>query len=161
MKLRGFTIVELIIIITIMGILLTLGVVNLSSSQASARDAERKGDLEGIAMYLETFYTSGSDNSLSRGRYPSIADMNSYDKQIKTLRDIDPRLLRAPGLNGSNNITSLTASPPNYNTREYFYTPMTSLPDLCETVDEICTHFILTSYGETNPIGITVSSKNQ
>jgi len=160
MKLRGFTIIEIIIVITVMGILLTLGIVNLSSSQANARDAERKGDLEGIAMYLETFYTSGSDNSLSRGRYPSIAEMIGYNNQTKTLRDIDPRLLRAPGPDED---TSLIASPPDYlNTKDkYFYTPMTS-SGLCNTINDVCTHFELWSYSETNPYkGINISSKNQ
>lgn len=63
MKSRGFTIVELIVTITIMAILLTLGVVNLRSSQANARDAERKTDIESLATNLETFYNSGTNSS--------------------------------------------------------------------------------------------------
>lgn len=38
MERRGFTIVELIITITIMGILLTLAVVNVGTTQLNARD---------------------------------------------------------------------------------------------------------------------------
>ncbi len=63
MRRRGFTIVELVIVITIMAILLTLGVVNLRSAQANARDTERKTDIESIAQHLETYYTSGTDSS--------------------------------------------------------------------------------------------------
>ena len=55
MKRRGFTIVELIIVITIMGTLLILGVVNLRGSQANSRDAERRTDIETIATHMETF----------------------------------------------------------------------------------------------------------
>lgn len=55
----GFTIVELIITITIMGILMTLAVVNINSTQASARDNERTADIDAIQTNLESFYTGG------------------------------------------------------------------------------------------------------
>ncbi len=71
MKRRGFTIVELIIVITIMGALLVLNVVNLRDSQVSARDTERKTDIETIITHLDNFYSYGSDTSTSVGRYPS------------------------------------------------------------------------------------------
>ena len=71
MNRRGFTIVELLIVITIMGILLVLGVANLRSSQISARDSERKTDIDSIALHLDTYYTSGSDYSTTFGKYPS------------------------------------------------------------------------------------------
>ena len=71
MKRRGFTIVELLIVITIMGTLLTLGVASLRASQISARDSERKTDIETIATQLENYYITGSDYSMSVGRYPS------------------------------------------------------------------------------------------
>lgn len=61
---RGFTIIELVIVITIMAILMTMGVVNFRSSQANARDTQRKTDIESIAQHLETYYTSGTDNSV-------------------------------------------------------------------------------------------------
>lgn len=60
---RGFTIVELIITITIMGILLTLAVVNVNATQVSARDDQRKADVEAIANHLESFYASGASSN--------------------------------------------------------------------------------------------------
>lgn len=67
MKRLGFTVVEILITITIMGILLTLAVVNLSGSQVNARDDERKADVEALQVNLETFYRSGAqvDNAPS------------------------------------------------------------------------------------------------
>ena len=50
---RGFTIVELVITITIMGILLTVAIVNLNATQANGRDAERRGDVESLALNIE------------------------------------------------------------------------------------------------------------
>jgi prepilin-type N-terminal cleavage/methylation domain-containing protein len=66
MNRRGFTIVELVIVIAIMAVLLTLGVVNVRASQIDARDAERKTDIETIAQHLETFYTSGADDNTTK-----------------------------------------------------------------------------------------------
>jgi len=62
MSRRGFTIVELIITISIMAILLTLGTISLSGSQANGRDSERKTDIESLSQHLETFYAAGTNN---------------------------------------------------------------------------------------------------
>ena len=48
-KPRGFTIVELVVVMTIMAILLTLGVVCLNASQLNARNMKRDTDLDAIA----------------------------------------------------------------------------------------------------------------
>lgn len=63
MRTRGFTIIELIITITIMGILLTLAAVGLATTQVKARDDERRTDVEAIKTNLESFYTSGATES--------------------------------------------------------------------------------------------------
>ena len=79
---RGFTIIEIIIVITVMGALLILAVVNLRGSQISARDAERKTDIETIALHLDNYYTSGSDYSQSVGKYPSTALTSGQSLQV-------------------------------------------------------------------------------
>jgi len=106
---RGFTIVELIIVITIMCILLTLGVVNLRSTQSNGYDAERKIDIENIALHLDVYYKSGADiigtnGTNDTGSYPSV-DLISQETTM--LRDIDVKSLRAPGVETG---TSLVAS---------------------------------------------------
>jgi prepilin-type N-terminal cleavage/methylation domain-containing protein len=69
---RGFTVVELIITITIMGILLLLTVINVNASQVSARDNERAGDVEAIGSNLETVYGTGV---VSGGSPPTISNL--------------------------------------------------------------------------------------
>lgn len=59
----GFTLVELLVVITIIGILATIGLVAFQSSQMRARDAQRKSDLEQISKSLELFYSD-------YGKYP-------------------------------------------------------------------------------------------
>ena len=85
---RGFTVVEIIITITIMGILLTLAVVNLTASQVNGRDAERKGDIEALSTNLETFYRNGTDASPTVGRYPSTAITASESALRAALRGV-------------------------------------------------------------------------
>jgi len=63
MNRRGFTITELLIVIVVMGILLTLGVVNLRGSQVSSRDSERKSDIDALALHLESYYNNGNDST--------------------------------------------------------------------------------------------------
>ena len=54
MNKTGFTLIELMVAISIVAILATIGMMMFSSAQGTARDAKRKGDIEDIkkAMYL-------------------------------------------------------------------------------------------------------------
>ena len=72
MNKRGFSIVELVVVITIIGILLTLAAVSFRNYQADARNVERKDRAENIVRYLEDIYKTGSTNpAVDRGTYPS------------------------------------------------------------------------------------------
>lgn len=52
----GFTLIELLVVIAIIGILATFGVANFLPSQARARDARRKNDLDQIKKALRIYY---------------------------------------------------------------------------------------------------------
>jgi len=159
MKRRGFTIIELIIVVTIMGILLTIGVVNLRGSQANGRDAERKVDVDTIALHLETYYTSGTDGSTTIGTYPStIITSDVYSSVIASLRDIDVKSITSPGVDDpANSFTSATNNtqtkdgvmPKPYtstdviNQYNYIYQPIQSDGTLCTTALQECRKFNL------------------
>jgi len=153
-NLGGFTIVELIIIITVMGILIILGTINMTDAQINARDAERKGDIESIAMNLETFYTSGTDDSTDIGYYPSQERLTYNASQY--LPDLNPEALQAPGSNDSKLFK--TSAP---TTAQYGYQ--------CTSYDvnnTKCRNFTLYYHTEKPQTGCTdniciVTSKNQ
>ncbi len=174
MKWRGFTIVELIITITIMGILLTLAVVSLNSTQVNARDTERKGDVESLALNIEGYYTNvDPDLFMSGGTYLGSSYMN--DSEIKKfLPDLDLKNAHAPGTAESDpisirpaatsNATTATISPkPAKDNDIYVYQPLTKDGDLCEDpfVDGDCRRFNIFYYKESDNTVQMITSKHQ
>lgn len=81
---RGFTVVELVVVMVIMAIILAIGGLSINSSRANARDTERTTDIEVLARGLETRYSRGKINSdvtavpayVTPGTYPSINEIN-------------------------------------------------------------------------------------
>jgi prepilin-type N-terminal cleavage/methylation domain-containing protein len=62
-KNKGFTLVELVVVMSIISLLASIITVNINGYMAKARDARRKADLRNIALALEIYYTSA-------GHYP-------------------------------------------------------------------------------------------
>ena len=61
---KGFTLMELLIVIALIGILVTMGVASYSTAQIKSRDARRKSDMKTIQNGFEQYY---SENN---GDYP-------------------------------------------------------------------------------------------
>jgi type II secretion system protein G len=57
---KGFTLVELLVVIAIIAILSTLSVVALNSARAKSRDARRQSDIKQIRTALDMYYDSSS-----------------------------------------------------------------------------------------------------
>lgn len=57
MKNKGFTLLELLVVIGIIAILISLVSVSYSNAQKSSRDARRKQDLSIIQSAMEQYYT--------------------------------------------------------------------------------------------------------
>ncbi len=68
-KQQGFTIVELLIVIVVIGILAALVVTTFSGIQQKARNTERETDIKAIHGQLEAYYAQN-------GRYPTLANVN-------------------------------------------------------------------------------------
>ncbi|MES2876490.1 MAG: type II secretion system protein [Patescibacteria group bacterium] len=80
---RGFSIVEVLVTLIVIGILLGLGTVGLRASLANARDAERQADIEVIARGLEAYYDRGNPYYIAggtKGSYPGSNMVVSINK---------------------------------------------------------------------------------
>lgn len=53
---RGFTMIEILVVVTIIGILITLGIRSYNATQIKARDVRRKADLNNLAKPLEAYF---------------------------------------------------------------------------------------------------------
>lgn len=85
----GFTIVELLIVIVVIGILAALVVVTYNGIQQKARDTERKTDINAIHGQLEAY-------NAQNGKYPTKANVNDATWRGTNMKGLDPAALRDP-----------------------------------------------------------------
>jgi len=94
---RGFTIVELLIVIVVIGILAALVITTYNGIQEKARDTERKTDVNALHGQIEAFQAQN-------GKYPCIAaatstcadDINSSTFRANNMKGLDPAALADP-----------------------------------------------------------------
>lgn len=77
---QGFTIVELLVVIVIIGILAAISVVAYNGVLAKARDAQRSQDIQAIAKALEMYYIDNGQfpASFCGSSCPSPKKINAY-----------------------------------------------------------------------------------
>lgn len=83
-KQQGFTIVELLIVIVVIGILAALVITTFTGIQRRARDTERQTDIKAVHSQLEAYYAQN-------GFYPALAEVNTT-----TLAGLDAEALEPP-----------------------------------------------------------------
>lgn len=138
----GFTIVELLIVIVIIGILATLVIVTFSGVQQRARDSERKTDINAIAGQLEAVYAK-------EGVYPTLAEVNDAAWRTPKEFRLDMKAFADPT---NATLESLVAAPA---AGRYSYVPT---PAGCAS--GACTGYTLTATLEQSGAGTYTRSSN-
>lgn len=91
-KQQGFTIVELLIVIIVIGILATLVLVTFTGIQQSARNTQRQTDVKAVASHLETY-------NAKNAYYPVADDLNNVTTATwvaDNLKGLDKESTRDP-----------------------------------------------------------------
>jgi len=169
MNRHGFSIVELLVVITVMSVLLLLSVISFNGAEANSRDSERKVDIESIASYLETYYESGNDNSTSFGIYPSVkASTGLIGNEVSYFRDFDTDAIKSPNITSSslisatNNTQTIAGILPQPTINQYVYQPIATDGSLCDnSLTKECRKFNLYYRLEVDNSVNIVTSKNQ
>lgn len=68
LKQKGFTIVELLIVIVVIGILAALVITTFTGIQQKARNTERETDIKALQGQVEAYYAQN-------GKYPTLANL--------------------------------------------------------------------------------------
>jgi len=87
---KGFTIVELLIVIVVIGILATLVIVTFSGIQQRARDTQRQTDINAVQGHVEAYYAS-------TGAYPTLAMILDSGFRAKYMKGLGTDALTDPG----------------------------------------------------------------
>jgi prepilin-type N-terminal cleavage/methylation domain-containing protein len=99
-KQQGFTIVELLIVIVVIGILAALVITTFTGIQQRARNTERETDIKAIHGQVEAYFAQN-------GRYPTLANLNDDAwRAADNLKGLDEDALHSP-----NETTDVAAAP--------------------------------------------------
>jgi len=131
-KSKGFTIVELLIVIVVIAILATLVIVTFTGIQQKARDSQRQTDINALDSHLEAYFAQN-------GYYPTLLDMQTPAFISANMKGLDPQALIDP--KGSSSATLVGTA----TTSAYGYTTTGCTTTAVSSDTNQCTGFTLTA----------------
>jgi prepilin-type N-terminal cleavage/methylation domain-containing protein len=152
---QGFTIVELLIVIVVIGILAALVITTYNGIQQKGRNTERTTDLKALQGQLEAYYAQN-------GRYPASTDLGATSADNVTfiqasMKGLDKEALRDPkAAVGDYSLGSSATGVAN----KYQYKPGTDTMAACDNTATDCTKYVLTAKPEGTGADIVSNSLN-
>lgn len=136
---RGFTIVELLIVIVVIGILAAITVVAYNGIQNRARNTERQTDIQAIHKALEMYY-------IDHGNYPKqggVAGMDMVNYPVDALKLPRNAIITPDAATGTQNSIRETQYGNGMLTSHYGYRALTATGEACWAGSHICTTYTL------------------
>lgn len=131
-KSKGFTIVELLIVIVVIAILATLVIVTFTGIQQKARDSKRQTDVNALASHLAAYFANN-------GYYPTVTDLQNATWVSANMKGFDPSALTDP--KGG----TITGNAPATGTYAYSYVTQGCTTTQASSSTNECTSFVLTA----------------
>lgn len=116
-KQLGFTLIELMISISIIAIISSVGFISYQKAQSLGRDAKRKQDLRSIAIALELYYQKNKQYPITTGWVSSAGGSNTW------IPGLDTNYINSLPKDPNNSATNCNGSgtfPASCNTYSYF-----------------------------------------
>lgn len=137
----GFTIIELLVIMIIIGILSTLVITTYSGVQAKNRNGSRQVAVDSLQGQLETYYAQYS-------RYPTHANLNDAAWRQANLKNFPAKSLQDPhwtekNKNCATSGQAIAAEKPS--TDCYSYQPIGPDGTTCDNDKVMCAQYTLTA----------------
>lgn len=131
---KGFTIIELLIVIAIIAILALLVLNNFQGAQAKARDSQRQTDINNMHGKLEEFYNENSfyPSSFAAADFPGIDEESLVDPGKTSI---------AINAGVADEAAALAVTAPTNSGAQYKYVPF-------GCTDDECTGYVLETYIE-------------
>src|SRR5665213_92435 len=135
-KQGGFTIVELLIVIVVIGILAAIVISTYSGIQVKERNSTRQTDIQMIQTRLEAFYSQN-------GYYPSFKSLNTSTWRVKNMAKLNSSVLVDPSATNKDTSVAILVDSPSKNA--YSYAVTNSDGNSCETDQTTCAKYTLTA----------------
>lgn len=156
---KGFTLVELAIVIVVIGILAAISIVAYSGTQQRARDGARKADIAQIAHFLAIYQTdkgtqmAGSSGCGSGGagngwfNYEGGAYVTSMMHCLQNEGYTNNDIIDPSGLKACGGLTCRAYMKYNCGVDTYVFANFETLPHTTTDTDGTCATTLDTSYG--------------
>ena len=142
LKQQGFTIVELLIVIVVIGILAALVITTFTGIQQKARNTERETDIKALQGQIEAYYAQN-------GKYPTLANLNDGTFRSSNMKGLDAEALKDPKGTAQTLVAAAAAN-------SYAYTVT---PSGCDNSATDCSGYTLTATYEGTVNGNTTFVK--
>lgn len=147
-KQQGFTIVELLIVIVVIGILAALVITTFTGIQQKARNTERQTDIKAIHGQVEAYYAS-------KGYYPTFDHLNDSTWRTANMKGLDQEALKDP--KGTAFALAATSSATSYG---YAVGTSAGTATSCASDETTCATYVLTATMEGGDPAFTKTNLN-